>query len=157
MGIEIPTTEAPFQYIIGKSAWGLKRTYGSMFFLEFGTPTPRPNTKKTHGEWHILVEYCFWRFESGGDVIVSADSEASEIDKIFSSLNLEQVTGGAIENRRGDSSIFFATGVVLKIFPPAPSPEEGEDQWTLYGPGKDYYAMAGDGSLRKSVEQSSPH
>lgn len=150
--MDVPSVEFPFQSLIGKKAWGLTRTYGSMFFLEFGVPTLRPDTKKTHGEWHILVEHCFWRFESNGDVVVSADSEASDIDNIFSDLNLEQVTGGAIENRHGGSSILFSTGVVLKIFPQNQSAENDEDQWTLYGLGRNYYAMAADGSLRKSSE-----
>ena len=156
MGLETPTAEAPFQYINGKRAWGLKRTYGSMFFLEFGDPTPLPDAKKVHGEWHILVENCFWQFERGGDVVVCANAKPSEIDRIFSILNPEQVTGSSVENRQGHSSIFFEDDLSLKLFP-LTSPAEDEDQWTLYGPGKIYYAMAADGLLRKSAERSLPH
>jgi hypothetical protein len=42
----------------GKPAWGLHRTYGSVFFGEVGKQRPLADERQIHGEWHFLVEVC---------------------------------------------------------------------------------------------------
>ena len=71
-----------------KPAWGLRRTYGSMFFLEVGKQRPHVDERQVHGEWHFLVEVCQWRFDSQDAILLGSDDEQSFIDDKFLHLEL---------------------------------------------------------------------
>ena len=131
-----------FSKLTGLPAWGLVRTYGSMFFLEIGSPLPRSGEKKVHGEWHFLVEMCAWRIEARDGILISSENEPAYIDSRFRSLELGQVTSANVQSPSYDLDVSFTSGLLLKTMFSVASPGDRWTQWQLYGP--DDYVWAVD-------------
>src|SRR5258708_3160169 len=99
-----------------KPAWGLRRTYGSMFFLEVGNPLPRTGTVQTHGEWHFLMEMCHWRFEMEKGIVVGSDDDQGLIDAAFQRVELGAIEEISARSPSHDLHLVFSSGIVLHTF-----------------------------------------
>jgi hypothetical protein len=132
----------------GKPAWGLVRTFGSMFFLEIGNPMPRSDTKKVHGEWHILVELCHWRVESQNATLAGSDDEQELIDYTFTNLELGSIETVAVSSTSHDLRIIFSSGIRLSTFSAtAAATNDKSTQWQIYCPDDNVWIAKADGSL----------
>ena len=118
----------------GKSAWGLTRTHGSMFFLEVGNLTLRPGEKRQHGEWHFLFELCHWRFEDENTVVVGSDDPPQRIDEQFRTLQLQTFDHVEILQPSNDLRIVFSSGVCMRTFTTCSLADDEATQWHLFDP-----------------------
>lgn len=131
----------------GLPAWGLVRTYGSMFFLEVGNSLPRSGEKKIHGEWHFLIEMCDWRFESPDGTIVASEDEPDRIDNIFTKLELGVFTAAKAQSLTYDLDLTFSSGISLRTFSQTGSLGDRWTQWQLYDPEDYVWAVDEQGAL----------
>lgn len=141
------TLQITLSKLKGLPAWGLVRTYGSMFFLEVGNPLPRVGGKKIHGEWHFLVEMCGWRVESPDGTLVASEDEPDCIDNIFSSLELGVFTAANTRSPSHDLDLSFSSGIRLRTFSQTGSPGDRWTQWQLYDPNDYVWAVDEKGAL----------
>ena len=131
----------------GLPAWGLVRTYGSMFFLEVGNPLPRIGEKRVHGDWHFLIEMCDWRVESTDGTLVASEDDPGRIDDVFNSLELGVFTAAKTQSPSYDLDLVFSSGFRLKTFSQIGSPDDRWTQWQLYGPDDYVWAIDEQGAL----------
>jgi hypothetical protein len=132
----------------GKSGWGLVRTHGSMFFLELGNPISRVSQIKRHGEWHVLVELCHWRFETADSVLVGSEDDPAFIDATFDSLELGSVDDAEVLTPSHDLQINFSSGIQLKTFTTSKEAKDQWTQWHLFGPDEHVWISDGGGNLK---------
>jgi hypothetical protein len=132
----------------GKPAWGLVRTFGSMFFLEIGKPMPRNGVKKIHGEWHALFEMCHWRVESQQAMLVGSDDEQELIDATFADLKLGSIDSANVSSPSHDLRIIFSSGIRLSTFlATAVDSKDESAHWQIYCPDGNVWIAKADGSL----------
>src|SRR5260370_19897523 len=84
-----------FAKLHGMKAWGLRRTHGSMFFLELGKPVQIGRFH--HGEWHFLFEQSEWQIQSPSGAAISSADDAKSIDVTFDDLDLGQLTNASLD------------------------------------------------------------
>jgi len=142
--------------LVKKPAWGLQRTYGSMFFLEIGIPLSRPNGKKLHGEWHFLVEMCHWRIQSQEAVIVGSEDDPILIDETFSRLDLGVVEKVSALAPSHDLSLLFSSGLTLMTFTTSASATDHWTQWQVFCPDDDVWIVDGGGHLLRQKADEVP-
>lgn len=143
-----PDIHVALSRIQGKSAWGLRRDLGSIFFLEFGNPVSRVEHIRSHGEWHFLIELCHWRFETSGSVIVGSEDDPGFIDSTFCSLNLGLVQTAEVILPSHDLCVTFSSGTTFKTFSTSAQASDQWTQWLLFGPGEYSWVSDGGGQIR---------
>ncbi len=87
-----------------------------MFFIEIGNPIQKTGDRKPHGEWHFLIECCFWRFETTDKVIVASEDGQQFIDAVFETLALGAVERAAVLSPAFDLIVNFRSGIVFRTF-----------------------------------------
>jgi hypothetical protein len=87
------TISDSLRQLIGKPAWGLHRSHGSMFLFDIGEAVPR-SERKTHGEWCLLFESCIWRFEDVGNFAITSVDNSEQIE-----VNLDSYSSAASSRR----------------------------------------------------------
>lgn len=127
--------QAEFKKLVGKPAWGLTRTLGSMFFLEIGNRLLPNERNNVHGEWHFLIEMCHWRIEADDRIIVGSDDEQTMIDDIFSRTTLGMISSARAVMPSHELNIAFDSGIVLRTFLATGAPSDETTQWFLFLPG----------------------
>lgn len=166
--------EAAFEGLIGKMAWNIRQTHGSMFFVEFGDPhieTHGPLIKAgeavegqilrrkkrlvfLHGEWTLLVEDCNWYVWAWE---FSADQDTAPVDmnipfEAASGQYLKSVSYNSIDK----SCIFdFDLGAQIKTFP-RENPNPFDEQWTLSGENGIYISLLNNGVLSRRSGDGRP-
>jgi hypothetical protein len=145
MNQENKTVQHALSSLKGKAAWGLVRTHGSMFFLEFGKPISRPGGYKVHGEWHFLIEMCQWRFETRESILVGSDDDQEFIDASFERMELGVIESVDAPPPCHDLTVVFSSGIRLKtLFVSAAAKDEWK-HWYLYLPDDNAWVAGGDG------------
>ena len=139
--------------LIGKPAYSLIRTHGSMFFLEIGEPRMRAGAKREHGEWHFLIEMCAWRFDTQDAILVASNDDQSFIDEKFNHLKLGLVETATVRAPSHDLDITFSSGVRLLTFlMTGEEPQDSYIQWNLFCPDDKAWVTEGTGVLtRRSI------
>ena len=138
-----PEIHVALAHLVGRSAWGLRRDLGSIFFLELGEPLARIGQLKPHGEWHFLIQLCHWRFETPESVLVGSEDDQTFIDATFASLKLGSVETAEVLPPSQDLQISFSSGVRFKTFTTSKEATDQWTQWHLFGP--DEYVWTSDG------------
>jgi hypothetical protein len=146
MSLEGVAVQAVLARLKGKPAWGLVRTYGSMFFLEVGEPLPRVGDKKVHGEWHFLVEMSHWRIDTAESVLVGSDDEQELIDHSFAHIELGSIELADAASPSHDLDIVFTSGMRLRTFSASATVKE-QAQWKLFVPEDEVWIVDGSGGL----------
>jgi hypothetical protein len=123
-----------FAQVLGKNAWGLRRSVGSMFFLEFGESRRNSGEKHPHGEWHFLFQMCHWRLQSQRALIVGSDDDQTLIDERFAATDLGTVTDIKLQKVTGDLHVAFSSNRILKTFSTTASSEANETEWIFFTP-----------------------
>jgi len=118
------------QLLIGLRAWGLTRTYGSAFIIEFGEKMERSNSSKIHGESHVLVQSGAWRMLNNKGVFVGFDDDVTFIDKQFSEFKYGAVTSAIFNPVTFDFEMSFDNDIIIQIF--VMSGNFAEDSWIFY-------------------------
>jgi hypothetical protein len=139
--------EQTLENLKGKSAWGLRRTHGSIFFLELGEPLPRTGNKQVHGEWHFLVEMCHWRFETQEAIVVGSEDDQGFIDSAFQRLDLGLLSDINSASPSHDLRLLFSSGIALKTFASTAAPEGEWTEWLLFCPDDNVWVADGNGTL----------
>lgn len=122
--------EEALHALIGLPAWGLTRTHGSAFLLEFGDQIKRSNSSKIHGESHILIQSGSWRISDSSGVVVGCNDDAEFIDKQFAEFNYGTVESVAFNPVTFDLEFVFDNRISVQIF--LMSVNLFEDAWILY-------------------------
>ena len=124
--------------LIGQPAWGLKRTHGSMFFLEIGGPNSYGKTShgidRVHGDWHFLFELCKWSFSVPNGIRISSQNTPAGIDGVFANLELGVVQAAAFSDDTEDLSITFTSGISLRVSPDEVDTEPDDTEWIFFLP-----------------------
>jgi hypothetical protein len=131
----------------GKPAWGLVRSYGSMFFLEIGEPLPKIGEKRVHGEWHCLVEMCHWRIDTRSAMLIGSDDEQELIDRTFAHLDLGFIESVEASSPSYDLRIAFSSGIRIGTFLATSAPKQDWTQWQLFTPDDNVWIVDATGSL----------
>ena len=144
-----------FQPVIGKLSWNVQNGVGSSLTFEFGEPhmkvirepyvsrSKKPGVIRhsarrivsVHGEWHLWIWSCDWRFFRHNLLIGDSESPKKEIKQI--ALDLE---GQALVNIKvigaGITIFEFDLGGRLETRPYLEENKEAEpeEQWLLYQP-----------------------
>jgi hypothetical protein len=145
---ERPNISEALLRLIGNSAWEVKRTHGSMFFLEIGTPISRSGQTRAHGEWHFLFECCHWRFETDDIIVVGSEDDQAFIDQTFANLSLGVVKKAEVSRPSHDLRIEFSTGVRFLTFSTSSEATDQWTQWLLYGAGEYAWISNGGGHVK---------
>jgi hypothetical protein len=117
-----------------------------MFFLELGKILPRPGEKKSHGEWHFLVELCEWRLDNGKTIIVGSNDDQDFIDDRFKQMDLGVVEHADASPPMYDLTVAFSSGTTLKTFATSAAYAIEEDtQWLLFGPDENVWVVRAGG------------
>src|SRR5208282_5944715 len=116
MSQENAMIEEILENLKSKPAWGLRRTHGSMFFLELGEPLPRIGNKQVHGEWHFLVEMGHWRFETQEAILVGSEDNQGFIDSAFQRIDLGVLGEINSASPSHDLCLLFSSGIALRTF-----------------------------------------
>jgi hypothetical protein len=126
-----------------------------MFFLEIGNPVQREGSLKQHGEWHFLIECCFWRFETTNKVLVASEDDQPSIDETFEMLNLGSVESAAVSSPAFDLAVKFSSEITFRTF--SPESTDRYTQWLLYGPpGEAYTWVVHGGGKIKCITGDEP-
>jgi len=124
--------------LIGQPAWGLKRTHGSMFFLEIGRPNSYGKTsrgiERVHGDWHFLFELCKWSFWAPDGIRISSQNTPADVDGVFANLELGVVQAAAFNVDTEDLSITFTSGISLRVSPEEVYIEPDDTEWIFFLP-----------------------
>ena len=142
-----PPIQDTLDLLVGKRAWGLTRTHGSMFFLEIGDPLHRKGGKKVHGQWHFLVLMCHWRVELPGSLLVGSDDSPKWIDDTFSGTELGMVEKINVIPPSHDLLIVFSSGLRLTTFGASATAKDDWTQWNFYCPNDDVWVLDAGGDL----------
>jgi hypothetical protein len=118
------------QLLIGIRAWGLTRTYGSAFILEFGEEMERANSSKIHGESHVLVQSGAWRISNHKGVFVGSDDDATFIDKQFSEFGYGVIESAIFNPVTFDLEFLIDNDAIIQVF--VMSGNLSEDSWVFY-------------------------
>ena len=121
------------QQIIGKPAWGLHRSHGSMFLFDIGDPVPQ-NEKKIHGEWCLLFESCEWRFEMAGTEVITSSNTTEAIEAQFQQMALGNITDANYSETSAQLRIAFASGIVLQASPEPSEDDPESTEWIFFIP-----------------------
>src|SRR5438270_9183502 len=124
--------------LIGQPAWGLKRTHGSMFFLEIGGPNSYGKTShgldRVHGDWHFLFELCRWSFWANNGIRISSQNTPAHIDGVFANLELGVVQAAVFSEGSEDLNITFTSGISLRVSPDEVYTELHDTEWIFFLP-----------------------
>ncbi len=135
-----PHISESLRELIGKPAWGLKRSHGSMFFLEIGEAIHHGKTRdgrdRIHGEWHFLFELCDWSFSGTNLALISSNNEVSQIDAAFDLLTLGNVLAVSFEKERGELTFEFSSAIFLHVSPYTSEAEFDDTEWIFFLPDK---------------------
>ena len=140
-----PEIHIALSRLVGRSAWGLRRDLGSIFFLELGEPLARTGQLRPHGEWHFLIQLCHWRFETTNEVLVGSEDNPQFIDDVFEKLSLGSVESAEVSTSSHDLLIKFSSGASFRTFSTSAEATDQWTQWLLYSPPDEDYAWVSDG------------
>jgi len=147
------TISDSLQDLIGKPAWGLKGTHGSMFFLEIGSPAyQRTNSRGEiirHGEWHFLFEWVRWSFSNEATKLLDSDDETSTIDTLFETLELGSVSAARFDETSGKLKLQFSRGTEVNVEPNDIDPADSD--WALFIPGELAWSWSPDALTLDSI------
>ena len=118
----------------GKNAWGLARTHGSMFFLEFGEPRGVSGRNRVHGEWHLLVECCRWHISKDNAAVLDCEDDQLFIDSTFEQTHLGQLVDARLGRATGDLTLRFSNDQLLSISGDPETYEIDSTEWLLFTP-----------------------
>jgi hypothetical protein len=149
--------------MIGKPAWGLKRTYGSMFFLEIGAPvvhawtgSRRGEQNQIHGEWCFLIEMGAWRFDSPSGPLVGCESAQDYIDQIFDNTDLGLAVEVVMSVPANDLLIKFSSGCLLRTFSLVAGGSGDWTDWLLFEPDGYVWSSEAGGQLLHRHKDAAP-
>jgi hypothetical protein len=134
--------------LTGKPAWGPSRDVGSIFFLQVGEPRVIPGLRRSYGEWHFLIECCYWRFETADKVLVGSEDEQHFIDATFEKLKLGSVESAEVSAPSQDLLIKFSSGARFRTFSTSAEATDQWTQWHLYGPEEYVWLSDGGGNIK---------
>jgi hypothetical protein len=128
------TISDSLRQLIGKPAWGLHRSHGSMFLFDVGEAVPR-SEKKTHGEWCFLFESCTWRFESIGKLAITSEDDSEQIESQFGKLQLGRIIEANYSTTSEQLHIAFDSGIALEVHPDFTEDDPESTEWIFFVPG----------------------
>ncbi len=133
------TISESLEALTGQSAWGLQRTVGSMFFLEFGQAVNLGSNSRgeprIHGEWHFLFELCSWSLRSASGFDLSSNDLLEAIDSKFASLSLGSVSSANFSADTNRLDIQFTSESSLTVTPDSDFENPDDIQWLFFIPG----------------------
>ena len=129
------TISGSLQQLIGKPAWGLHRSHGSMFLFDIGEAVPQSG-KKTHGEWCFLFESCTWRFEGVGNLSITSRDDSALIEVQFEKLQLGYITEASYSASSERLRIAFNSGITLEVRPDFTEDDPESTEWIFFVPGE---------------------
>jgi len=131
--------------LTGLKPWGVKLGFGTFVTIEFGKPQASVQHRGAeHGEWHLWLYMCAWRFQTADRIIVGSEDERSRIESSLESLSLQRLRSVRLLRPALDLAIKFGAEHQLLTF--SPSSVENEMQWILYTPEGNSVAAFGDGT-----------
>jgi len=147
--------------LVGKPVWGARRSHGSSFFIEIGSPhlsvreaSTDPEVRRRSpalakrkislaGEFQILILDCNWAITSAGADVTNF-CEESVIDGAVRTLNSTYIAG---VDENDSFTLSMDSGVSLIV---ASNDDVGkEDQWNILVPEGETWALCPDGSVIK--------
>ncbi len=137
--------------LTGQKAWGLSRSVGSMFFLEFGAPHQKEVRRGDEhllmdvGRWRFLFEMCHWKFTKKDALTISSDDDPNIIDQCFDKLALETVAVALVAPRTSSLRITFDSCVTFDTFPYSTGSANDGGQWIFFSPDFSWKLDAGGG------------
>jgi hypothetical protein len=129
------TISDSLRQLIGKPAWGLSRSHGSMFLFDIGEAVPRSG-EKIHGEWCFLFESCTWRFEGIGNSAITSEDDSEQIDVQFKMLQLGHIVEANYSAASEQLHIAFNSGIALEVHPDFADDDSTLSEWTFFVPGE---------------------
>jgi hypothetical protein len=160
-----------FRPILGKPCWQVKQGYASFVTFEFGEPhlhiqEPRKATKQAtekvrrnaarrrifvHGDWHLWIYICDWRFFFKGEEIANHTSSRKVVKKAILELDGQALTSVTI--KQSYVSIFeFDLGGKIEISPNHKDYEKTSQLWFLYEPSGNVFTLRADGKYSRAQE-----
>jgi hypothetical protein len=120
--------------LVGRNAWGLRRSHGSMFLFDVGAPVPTI-TRRTQGEFGFLFESCEWRFQSSNErEKVSSNDDTSQIELAFESMKLGRIEEASFSEQLEVLSISFDAGLILTVTGDTQDKDPEKTEWMLFIP-----------------------
>jgi hypothetical protein len=129
------TISESLQLLIGKPAWGLHRSHGSMFLFDIGEAVPQSG-RKTHGEWCFLFESCTWRFEGVGNLVITSQDDPEHIEVQFGRLQLGYIIEASYSAASERLRIAFDSGIALEVHPDFTEDDPESTEWIFFVPGE---------------------
>jgi hypothetical protein len=130
--------------VVGQTPWGLKLGHGSFVTIEFGKQQSAESSLTPHGEWHLWLYMCSWRFELEENILAASDDDRPSIEGAFKNIDLDPVIAVELGEPSVDLRVEFSGGVVLRTFSMSSAPNM--TQWILFTPNKKCLTAYGDGS-----------
>jgi hypothetical protein len=106
-----------FAPVVGQKANGCWLGYGSTLFLEFGERLTAGDLKnRKSGEWSMQCGSVLWRIEHGDCVLAGSEDDRSVMEAAIDQINGQPFMRGTISHLTGDSTLEFASNIVLRTF-----------------------------------------
>jgi hypothetical protein len=132
----------PFAAIVGQTANGCWLGYGSTLFLEFGERQAAMDLKNHRsGEWSMQCGSVLWRIEQGDCILAASEDEQSVMEAALDRINGQPLMRGTICPLTGDSTLEFASNIMLRTFVLT---SEEDSRWSLRRGGGEFQALGPD-------------
>ena len=155
-------TDSLIDEIEGQVCWSAWLGHGSVFFLEFGSPSVYVHDRVTssgrlacvEGEWHICVQYSSWRLKLGDELVAHSESGRLRIERGLSRLRGQVFLG--VERARGAHVLEFDLGARIEIRPYRDIvvwPIESTEMWYARRRGEWSQSWLADGTQQVARDQ----
>jgi hypothetical protein len=94
-----------------------KQGYGSFLTFEFGHPEQTRGLRRSanvHGEWHVWIYCCDWRFLSNGKQVAWSEDSKDQIARATGMIDGQKLLGLSVEPAQGLSRFEFDLGGLLE-------------------------------------------
>lgn len=157
--------EEIFKVLIGEISWGVQKTHGSCFYIEFGDPgiktlgplnvghdAPIGQIRRTrrrravlHGQWSILIQDCMWMLQAW-EIVITQDTAPVEMKTAFDALSGQYLVSVHYDEAKKSCTFEFDLGARLTT---TPVPDGNSDwvQWTLNDLDGRYIRLLNSGKL----------
>jgi hypothetical protein len=103
--------------LVGQIAQGGWLGYGSVLFLEFGTPQPlRDNATHASGELGLHCDWIEWRIEQRGRVLAGSEDDRPTMEGGIKQIDGKTFKSAVISWPSGDSILTFSDDLVVRTF-----------------------------------------
>jgi hypothetical protein len=147
MVMNIRHIESDLDSLIGLPLWGLKRTTGSVIFIELGKPFPRTGETVVHGFAHMLLQLSNWRITDNNGVVVGSDFEIGAIDRILERISLGLLEEIVISKLGYDLLLKTSLGFEIMIAWFGCEFNSESTVWTVYIGESSSWALSSNGVL----------